>query len=186
MKVSCLLLCIKYIVKTYIWVKNFLICMTVPTNIDIYYKAIELFFKDNPNATTIPEIEELIEGGYWDKAKQELMRGEKVNYETEQVRYVQSLINELSRMGFRVIFDEEELNRIQQGIMELKQIEEKQKELEKPPDFEVEFKKRIREMYSRVPTKCPNCKIFMSKYIKDGKIIYVCKLCGHSETRQLK
>jgi len=52
----------------------------MPTRDEILDKALEIFFKENPDAPT-PEEEELKEGSYWERARQELMTGFKSQLE---------------------------------------------------------------------------------------------------------
>lgn len=49
--------------------------MVTPTSDEIRQYALGLFFNENPSATT-PEDYELKESGYWETARNDLMRGE--------------------------------------------------------------------------------------------------------------
>ena len=58
--------------------------MKLPTREEIRRKALELYFSENPYATTTPEDYELKEGGYWERARRILMRGEVPPEEEEE------------------------------------------------------------------------------------------------------
>jgi hypothetical protein len=68
--------------------------MPLPTKDEIYMKALELYFKDHPEATTTPEEYELKEGNYWETARRELMSG----YESDLRRYLEELEEEARKV----------------------------------------------------------------------------------------
>jgi hypothetical protein len=74
--------------------------MVTPSSEQILERATELFFRSNPQATTTPEESELHEGGYWNLARDELMRG-------ESVEALSHLEEEAAQIGRRVVTEEE-------------------------------------------------------------------------------
>ena len=74
----------------------------LPTEKEIYEKAVELFLKENPAVYVTPEKEELKEGSYWDRARLWLMydtanlaRQEMERARAEELDYYFNLVNEL-------------------------------------------------------------------------------------------
>lgn len=106
--------------------------MATPTKDQIVEYATELFYRDNPDATT-PEVYELKESGYYGVAQQELMRGESA----EELSYLEK---QAGAIGRRVVTEEEQekLVDLAVGLEKLKEAEKQLKERkarrEAPPE----------------------------------------------------
>ncbi|RSN78356.1 hypothetical protein [Candidatus Methanodesulfokora washburnensis] len=108
-------------------------------------KAIELFFKDNPQATTTPEVSELYEGGYIREAREyfrDLRRKAQREFikakEQEAEHYRQQL--ELAQLRIEEL--NKEIEQLKQQIEQLKNSEDK-KLAEK---LQIELAKRVTEL----------------------------------------
>jgi len=107
--------------------------MVTPTKDQIVQRATELFFMDNPSATT-PEVYELKEGGYFLTAQQELMRGESA----EALSYLEEQAHDLGR---RVVTEEEHTKLIDLALR-LEKLKEREKRL-KSGELDLEARKNI-------------------------------------------
>jgi len=96
MKVSCLLLCIKYIVKTYIWVKNFLICMRLV----LYVRALKPIVPDRIYLSEIQYL--LLSKKYEEKLTAILSSTEKSKKAIdEKISKIKKVLRHLDRVFLR-------------------------------------------------------------------------------------
>ena len=70
----------------------------LPTKSEIEEKAVELYMKEHPDMPLTPEVEELKEGGYYERARRELMRAERSVEEEQKGLYIQGMLEELRRL----------------------------------------------------------------------------------------
>jgi hypothetical protein len=135
--------------------------MVTPTADNIREEALRLFFTDNPSATT-PEDYELKESGYWQTARDSLMRGESA----EALGYLEQMANELGR---RVVTEDEhsKLVDIELRLEKLREKEKRVKEAEK----DIEARKRLLNSAEQLKSKIEHREVSekVSKHKKGAK-----------------